>query len=154
MTMKIYVAGASKEVQTSIKYITKLKEAGFEITHDWTVEVTENINKGGSDKTLTREERKKYATWDIKGVIAADILWVILPENSVGNGYWVELGAGIAVNVTKAKIIVISGEFNKSIFCELAHYYGPNHDNALEFILGCKDGVFFVDENMDLYRRI
>src|ERR1700687_3221879 len=113
--MKIYVAGASREVETSVKYITKLKEMGFEITHDWTEEVLDYKKRGITDKELTNEEKYKFAKLDIQGIIDADIVWVILPENPVGVGYWIELGAALGLQLNYKKKIVISGDYSRSI---------------------------------------
>lgn len=127
--MKVYVAGASAELDRVAKYIAVLREAGIEITHDWTKSVADN---GGpaNDQNIPKARRAAIASADILGVQAADHLWLITPENQ-SLGCWVELGAAVT---DPEKTVIVSGPW-RSIFQDMADHQFTDHDEALRFLL-------------------
>jgi hypothetical protein len=132
MNRKIYVAGGWNEKDSVIRpYLDKLRQTGFEITHDWTTDIVV-----GTDADIPPLERVRRAQEDLAGVAAADFLWLVVPGYTGSRGSWVELGFAFGLRATfKQKVIVISGvERKKSIFADLADFSFDDHDAALEFI--------------------
>jgi|SRR5208337_1500439 len=129
--MKIYVAGASKELNMLASYVKKLREIGFTITHDWTADMLQDIANGHeSDKSLPQETKLKYARLDYEGIQACDTIWMLVPEN-YSNGAWIELGMAIALE----KHVVMSGSWQKSIFSELVSKRFETHEQAYLWLL-------------------
>ena len=139
------MAGASKEVDTLVPFLSALRAAGHTITHDWTTEVIYNRDKGGTDASLDSLDRLKYARFDAEGVMAADLLWECVPGTmpcphcsqpilSSSNGAWVELGIAIGTYGLEhviSKRIVVSGDWPRSIFTEFADQKYATHREAL-----------------------
>lgn len=110
--MKIYVAGASAELELCKRYMQKLREAGFTITHDWTAEIEKNAGK--TDKDLTWAEAREHANGDLAGVAASDLFWLMVPRPpNASKGCWVELGYASS---DKSKLIYVSGAARGCIF--------------------------------------
>lgn len=140
--MKIYVAGASREVNDIVPFITALRQAGHEITFDWTREVLEYQRTATSTKTpLTTEKRLECALADANGVLDCDLLWVCCPQpESHSVGCWTELGIAIgASGCGRTKQVVVSGQWRRSphteyIFTELSHPQFDTHEEALSYL--------------------
>ncbi len=129
--MKIYVAGASSEIERAEAMIARLKTAGIIVTCTW----TENIRKvgHGNPATATHEQRLKWSEQDLREVDQAQLLWFLLPrEPNVTFGAWVELGFATA----RAKRIVLSGQSN-NIFVGLGNVF-VNDEEAFNAIIGAK----------------
>jgi hypothetical protein len=127
--MKIYLAGASKELDTCKHYIERLKLLGHTITHDWTKEVEANGDANPKDVALG--DMIKWSHDDLSGVKKSDIVWLLIPENNSA-GCWIEYGFALGIH----KRVVISGNWKKSIFSALAYERFPNHELALDFFRG------------------
>ena len=127
--MKIYVAGASKEIDLIEQFIAKLKAAGHTITHDWTVDVRREGGGSPNDPTV----RRTCALQDLKAVEECDLFWLVKPaETSTSTGAWVELGCALS---DPAKYTVASGASEKCIFADLVDHSFVDHMQALEHIL-------------------
>lgn len=128
--MKIYVAGASKEIDRIEGFMARLRAAGHVITLDWTVEV----RSAGSGSPDDDELRKACARADLLGVEACDVFWIVKPdEGSTSTGAWVELGHALAFG---GKTTVASGTSRKCIFADLVDHDFDDHEEALAFLLG------------------
>lgn len=79
--------------------MTSLREAGFEVTFDWTV--IPHLKPYEAREA----ESASAAVLELKGVEEADVLVVL--EDSRGAGMYVEIGAALALR--KPVIAVISG---------------------------------------------
>jgi len=124
--MKIYLTGASKELELCESFRDRLRAAGHVITHDWMREIR---CCPVSDHDLSHESRVQYALDDMRGVMAADITWILIPENTSA-GCWVEMGIALGVG----GCVVVSGNWRKCIFADLAVYRFTTHESALEWI--------------------
>lgn len=133
----IYVAGASAELDLVRGYIARLRDAGHEITFDWTGEVAQ---WGSSAAALTEEQRRGLAKKDIDAIMAAEVFWLLVPS-AVTQGAWIELG----VALTRARLrgveevgfvgpVVVSGS-DACIFTLLADKRFETHDEALAFLV-------------------
>jgi len=91
--MKAYVAAPSSDLDSARMLMAEVRDAGFEITHDWTV--------GFEDETpADYRERSKL---DIDGVIAADVLIADCRILRRG-GPLIEIGAALGVGVPVVSI--------------------------------------------------
>lgn len=99
--LRIYVAGASAEVDMVAGYIGRLRNAGAVITHDWTPSVRGSC--GAADVDMSAGLRMSLVSGDLAGIAAADVMWLLVPEATT-IGAWVELGyargLGIPVHVS------------------------------------------------------
>lgn len=108
---RVYVAGASSERNKRAKpVIAQLKEAGFYITHDWTVDVDMSEEPGA---VVDNYMLADCAQRDLEGVRSCDILVLLAPQNP-STGAWVELGLALGSSYRQA--VYIAGNIDKCIF--------------------------------------
>jgi hypothetical protein len=90
MTVKIYIAGASKEPARVRAMMDAVKEFGLEITLDWLATIKA---EGAANEGLDDNKRRRYARADFDAVGNADWIWVLAPDlTSSSAGCWAELG--------------------------------------------------------------
>jgi hypothetical protein len=134
--VRIYLAGASKELALCEGFRDRLIAAGHEITLDWMANVRKHIiTQGRADRDLTSNERRKYAEADLEGVRSAELFWMLAPREPSA-GCWVELGYALRVQRWVLGQIIVSGDHQKSIFCELATYVWDSHEKAFQYVKG------------------
>lgn len=122
--MRVYVAGASREMDRCAAAMALVRELGGTITCDWVEAIRAH---GPANEGMTDEDRRSFATEDLKGVSDADVLWLLAPEGASA-GAWTELGFALALRSTRARLdparpmrIVVSGPASaRSIFSALA----------------------------------
>lgn len=113
--LRVYVAGSGLELPRVRAWMAALREAGVEVTKDWTIEVEAAIARGG-DAGLTEDERARAAHDDLAAVLAADLVWMLAPVTQ-SRGAWVEFGYALG----KGKLLGVSGRgAARSIFTSLA----------------------------------
>lgn len=131
--MKLYIAGASKEIDLARGYMADMRAAGYEITHDWCAVIDAH---GGIANGPDVKDAAEVARENIGGVLSADILWVLTPKVATDSvGCWVELGAALMadrlIGPRSPKTIVLSGpQCRKSVFSALAHLTFASHTEA------------------------
>lgn len=131
--MRIYVAGASAEVDIVAAYIAQLRAHGAHITHDWTTSVLAAREAKRSDRDLSEKDRALHACDDVDGVRRAGSFWLLVPDvATAGCGCWIELGYALA----NRSRVVVSGDWRRSIFTALAHHRFDSHAAALSFLKG------------------
>ncbi len=110
----VYVASYYQDWPRARRAMKTLREAGVDITYDWTVYADTTAPDGNQG---TSEERKQAAQLDMDGVRAADVVLVLTPDQKEqGAGYLVEMGMAIALD----KIVYCTGLLmNRSVFHEL-----------------------------------
>lgn len=120
--LRVYVAGASSERTDTIRpLLTRLRDHGVEVTHDWTV-------CPGYDRPSSSSERAQWALEDLEGVRRADVVWYVAPQNP-SEGSHAELGAALALR----KRLLVSGPHalrHSRIFTLLGQHH-ETHDSAL-----------------------
>jgi len=124
--MKIYLAGASKEIDLCESFRDRLRAAGHVITYDWMRELR---CCPVADHDLSHEARMQYALDDMRGVLSAHLVWLLVPENTSA-GCWVELGIALG----RGDLVAVSGSWSRCIFADLAAYRFSDHESALEWI--------------------
>lgn len=128
----IYVAGAVAEVQRAAGVIAQLREAGFEITHDWPAQVLAAPDR--HERDMARDERLTIARESLYGVFNARLVWLLVPAEGRGRGSWVELGYALGGGV--ARTIIASGDVACSAFLELADFRFTTDAEALAWLRG------------------
>lgn len=89
--MKVYVAGASSDIERAEAVMAKLREHGIEVTSTWP-EVIRKVG-GANPPQMVQLERKKVSVQDLLEVEQAHVLLVLQP--SLGKttiGAYVEMG--------------------------------------------------------------
>lgn len=84
--MKFYVGSGMKNWELVNYYAKLLKENGWEQTHDWVKNISDDISK---------DDMIKYASLESQGVADADVVIMLLPG---GRGAHIELGMAMALN--------------------------------------------------------
>jgi hypothetical protein len=111
MTIRIYLAGASSEIDRCERWRDALRERGYDITHDWMADVRANAHR--PDREIPADERCGYALRDVGGVLVADAMWLLAPSNG-SIGCWVELGFALGARI----VPIVSGPW-RTIFQDL-----------------------------------
>ena len=130
--MKIYIAGASRELERARAAMDWCREQGFEVAHDWVADIDRvRVEGGKSDGDLQLSEQMVFAIADLEAVESADVLWMLVPPPSKHTaGAWVELGVAWSA---KTKIIV-SGQHTWHLFCSLADQAFANDRAATRYL--------------------
>lgn len=129
-TMKVYIAGSSKELDLVARYTDRVRAAGHEITCDWVAVMRAEAK---ADHELTPDEARMYAERDRRGVATADLFWLILPEGKSEGAFW-EFGYAYARSYLDGRPgrIIVSGNVGARIFCRLPYVeVFATHDEAL-----------------------
>ncbi len=111
--MKVYVAGASAELERARRAISMLELAGFEVTFDWTAPVAEHGSAHPDP-----DECRAYAQTDEDAVDESHLLWLLVPHADTKGAWW-EAGRARA----KGKLLIASGaedDLAAMIFVQLA----------------------------------
>lgn len=142
--MRFYCAGAAVEIERAKKVIAALRGAGHTCTHDWTVQVEEELRlyPGRKETELPDEICAKHARADLDGVRDADF-YVLVAPNGRGRGSWVELGYALAMIDFAARfaerplVVYVIGPYARdSIFTRLATtIFQGDDDKALDALL-------------------
>jgi hypothetical protein len=91
--MLVYIAtrGDAQGIARWREIAAAVRAAGHTITHDWTIDIENERDKGVYDHDLTWEQKAAYAEKDMRGVMDADVLIYDAPhKKSEGAAY--ELG--------------------------------------------------------------
>lgn len=133
--MKVYLAGASADIDVCEAFMADLRRAGCTITVDWCAAIRAEAARGNTDRTLSHLDRRHYAAADLEGVMMADVVWLLIPPAGRSIGCWVELGAALS---STTRQVVVSGDFRASIFLDLADHRFAHHGDAFAFITGLR----------------
>lgn len=109
--MRIYVASAVANHKVARALKQELRDAGHEITHDWTG--SDHIFSIELDSSDDREAKCRAARDDIRGVRTADLVIYLAHERCFGAN--IELGMALAYGVH----IYVVDPIRDSIFFEL-----------------------------------
>lgn len=89
--VKVFVSGQIDEKEAVQLAYKTLENAGFRVTHDWTM--TDPL----IDRDAQRDEAGHRASLDITGVVEADVYILMSDNKKAGKGMYVELGAALAL---------------------------------------------------------
>lgn len=134
--MKLYVAGASADLERCKTLAQAARAAGYEITLEWWVDVEHARAAGYADRDLNHETRREQATKDLCAVQLADVLWLVCPPAGVHTtGAWCELATAIVAGV----FVVVSGDHRQCLFTAKAQRFFDTHEEALAFLKSIVD---------------
>lgn len=142
MTIRIYVAGASRaqsaDRQRAKEAIHWVKsQPSLELTVNW-LDIVESVESGKIPDT--EMSRQINAQTDLHGIRSADIFWLLIPDNGIGTGCFIEFGFALARHELKFKpSMIISSPLmrkDRSIFFDCNKLaYAPSDNFAKEMIL-------------------
>lgn len=122
-------------------WIDRLREEGFVITHDWTVDDVACTPL--TDADLPPGEREKRATDDLNGVAAADVFWLLAPIEA--SGAWTEFGYALAYRrwlkpcLAKHLLVLVSGPtYQRTIFTSQADVGFASDQQMFEHLVSLK----------------
>ena len=115
--MKVYVAGSLSDVGAVQEIQATVIAAGHDVVLDWTRAADIDV----SDYASNPVESGRVALEDLRAVLAADAVLVVVSEHS-GRGMFVELGAALcrAEQGDLEQVVVIGSVRHDSVF-----YYHP-----------------------------
>src|ERR1700722_1505304 len=111
------------------------------------------IGVGGSDSKLTPEQRRTWAREELRGVLDADVFWLLAANSRTSTGAWVELGAALTAQRMRKlyegendypeqrhrPLIVVSGaQWNRTLFTELVDQHFDTDEAALKAVLALR----------------
>lgn len=128
MTLSVYVAASSDEIDRAVRWIAMLRGDGIHVTSSWPAVITA---AGGvaNPRDAAQPDRYRWAAHDLTEVRAADVYWMLAPAIGAGRGAYAELGFAVASGL----VPVASGDTKQSIFTALAHEF-VDDDQACAFI--------------------
>lgn len=133
---RVYVAGASRELDRVKAMVAKLEASGLvEITSRW-FDAVEAWGVG-RDAELTDDQARGHALADLQGVSEAELIWFLWPQNHSA-GAFVEFGYALSL---KNNTVLVSGEHSACIFTRLADFRSTTDENALELVLNLAAGL-------------
>ena len=92
--VRVYVAGASVEIERSERFRDAVIAAGFEITFDWAAAIRQS---GKANRGMTRDERVAASRACRLGVKRAAAFVMLMPSaGTCSPGMWVELGVALS----------------------------------------------------------
>lgn len=114
MTLRVYVAGSSREIERAERMIAEVRAIpGVEITFDWAAAIRQ---AGAANEGLTDEQAIEASHACIEGVLNADVFVALLPPSGVpADGLMYELATahracGMAIQT------ILVGPYERSIF--------------------------------------
>jgi hypothetical protein len=130
MHPRVYVCGASAELERAERVIAELRLRGVEVTFDWCAEIRRHQALGIPDSAIDDIGAYRIAMADLHAVGRAHAVLLLAPEKPT-IGAWVELGYAAALHRT----IIVSGPANRcSLFTRIAHLLIDTDDDALDAI--------------------
>jgi len=127
--MRVYVASGSDNRALATAYMERLRAAGVELTLDWAKLIDQHGGK--ANRGLSDDVRLQVAEDEVDAVERASLFWLIIPAGA-SCGCWFEFGIARSLPVP---ILVVSGDFEKSIFTALADNLFATHDEACKFVI-------------------
>lgn len=124
MTIRVYVAGASSEIDRTEAAMSQVRAMpGKTLVMDWAA----NIRKHGASVPVgwTPEQKREEAQRCLDAVRTANIVWLLVPAVP-SQGCWAEWGAAYAWH----KTLVTSGPVEASLFACLPAYRLPCDEDA------------------------
>lgn len=137
MSLPIYIAGGSSEIELCQRMIDTVSSAGGRITYDWTRDPGWKLGR-----PLTMREREDAGGRDLAAIMNAWLFWLMLPVKP-SEGASTELGVALVVRalgeivrLPDARRVIVSGPMTDSrLFPALADHIFADHDQALAHVL-------------------
>lgn len=126
--LRVYVAGASAEIERAERAIELCKAAGFVVVSTWpnVVRTVGNANP----REASKADRRRWSVADLEEVDRSDVLWQLTPTKPITtSGAWVELGCAYRAG----KYIIASGDTKQSIFPALGEEFATD-DEVIDYL--------------------
>jgi hypothetical protein len=132
MSLPIYIAGGSSELELCQGMIDAVTLAGGRITYDWTRDPGWKLGR-----PLTMQERAEAAARDLAAVAEARLFWLIMPTRP-SEGAATELGAALTLRAMGRPIEVIASGpmLDSRLFPARADRIFAEHGEALAYVVG------------------
>lgn len=88
MTVRVYIAAASREVERVREAQRMVAERGWVLTLDWLTPMLALMEQGIGDADLSRGEQARYALEDADAIDRADVLWLLAPREPTKGAWW------------------------------------------------------------------
>lgn len=121
--MNLYISAGSTELERARAFMARCREAGHEITHDWTQDVERH--QRGEDVSAAQAAHS-----DFGGVAAAEALVALVPAMP-SKGLWYELGVADALHVFTC---IVGPEGCADIWSTRAMRFAPDEDAAMDWL--------------------
>jgi len=144
MTLRIYVAGSSKDIDRCERAITQCREAGMIITEDWVA----TMRASPPDHLLDEERILAAAIADIRGVESADVVWLLAPPASKPSaGCWAEMDRALTRRIP---VVYSPPPVEKPQFCIFTCLIetGTEPRSTQGFICGSDEEAFAILQAM------
>lgn len=124
MTLAVYIAGSSRELDRVRAAQRVLESVGAKLTYNWVPDVERAIASGTPEPALARHIRRELASRDVEGVRSCDLLWWLAPSEPT-RGAWLELG--VAIERARRPIIIVSGTEEQRLQSIFTDAYEVSH---------------------------
>lgn len=124
--MKVYIAGASQEIERAERAIHLARVAAFEIAFDWPAQVREVGDANPAD--ASDGQRRAWADALLTGVDGCHAFWLLAPAAPT-IGAWIEFGRALA----RGKYTLVSGR-GESIFLASALESAADDETGLAML--------------------
>lgn len=127
----IFVGAYSSDLDRAKLWIGRLREAGWTIIHDWTIEASQY----GNGVSLDDKTRYEYSETYVRALEQASVFWMLAPADG-GAGVHTELGMGIMLGRWRkpGPMLITSGAYRRNIFTTHAHKRFESDVDAFSFL--------------------
>lgn len=129
--LRVYVAGAGRDLQRVEAFVASMQLRGHVLAHDWLHHVRAASVAGQEDKDLPDVHAARMAQGDLEGLIAADA-FVLLAPGEGGSGAWTEFGFALAI--FQGPVVVAGPHARRSVFTRLAAALAVTDEAALDLL--------------------
>lgn len=134
---RIYIAGASSEMERAVAARDWLTKAGLEVVSTWT-DVVAAVGDA-NPASATPADRRAWSVTDLEQVGKCDLLWFLVPPRETPTrGGWLEVGYARAGR----KILLFSGDCSQSIFCALGTECQNDQEAMAHIAYLAREGAF------------
>lgn len=129
MITKIYLAGASAEIERARMNAQRLRDADIHVVSTW-VDVIGKVG-AANPRDATVEQLTKWTIRDLEEVKESEVLWLQLPAIDIHTiGAWIELGIAYNEGLT----VLMSGVHRPIFTPVLAHKHFATDDEAFAWL--------------------
>lgn len=140
--MRVYVIGASAELDRAERVIAALRERGFVITADWPADVRRARAAGlASDAEVPHDIAREIADANVHAIETADVVVALSPPGP-STGYGADLMAALLLYAMRGRPthIVLSGAHG-TVYDRHAHARFATDEDAIAWIAGLRSAA-------------
>lgn len=156
--LRVYVAGASSEMERAERYMAKLREAGITVTSTWPEVIRSQPNSEANPMSVPRAVRARWARTDLDEVTESNFLWLLVPKvpsagAHVEFGYAAmlmqsfDMAEALGIDEAPPAFELLCSGKETSIFTALSPNHFDTDDEAFGFLLALHQ---FLEANLRL----